>query len=285
MILSKALGQDYICYKSKVFDMYTTMTSWKKKLRNLGWNLFSTIENNGNANFDENGEAFFIKNLAAYFFQKKKDKKIIIFDIGANIGDYTKILLEETKTYSLKPEIHMFEPTESCFSVLTEKFGNDRNVILNNFGVSSEDGEAVIFYDKEQSGLASLYDRNLDAYNQKLSYSESVSLKKISNYITDKGILHIDFIKIDIEGHELKAFEGFGDYINADFIDYIQFEYGGANLDSHTSLMEFYAFFKKRNFSIAKIMPNGLLIRDYQPWMDNFTYANYVAISNKALPK
>ena len=105
------------------------------------------------------------------------------------------------------------------------------------------------------------------------------------NYIENKGISHIDFIKIDIEGHELKAFEGFGSYMNADFIDYIQFEYGGANLDSHTSLMELYAFFEKRNFSIAKIMPNGLLVRAYKPWMDNFTYSNYVAVSNKVLQK
>ncbi|MHA3098249.1 FkbM family methyltransferase [Acinetobacter brisouii] len=93
----------------------------------------------------------------------------------------------------------------------------------------------------------------------------------------------MDFIKIDIEGHELKAFEGFECYMDSSFIDYIQFEYGGVNLDSHTSLMEIYNFFKKRGFSIAKLMPNGLLIRDYQPWMDNFMYSNYVAISNKVL--
>lgn len=265
--------------------MYTTMTTWTEKLRNFAWKLFSKLENNGNANFDENGEVIFIKKLTADFFQTKKSGKIIFFDIGANIGDYTRIFQTELGMYPLKLESHLFEPTKSCFSVLTERFGNDENVILNNFGVSSEEGEAVIFYDQEQSGLASLYNRNLDAYHIKLSHYENINLKKISDYIENKGISHIDFIKIDIEGHELKAFEGFGGYINADFIDYIQFEYGGANLDSHTSLMELYAFFEKRNFSIAKIMPNGLLVRAYKPWMDNFTYSNYVAVSNKVLQK
>ncbi|MCY6412415.1 FkbM family methyltransferase [Acinetobacter sp. VNH17] len=266
--------------------MYTAKEVWKEKLRNLAWKLFSKLENNDNVNFDENGESFFIESLLKTLSQTEDNsKKIIIFDIGANIGHYTTILQSISLLNQLSLEIHLFEPTQSCFNILTEKFGHDTNIILNNFGASSEDGETVIFYDKEQSGLASLYDRNLDAYNLKFSHVESVSVKKISNYIKERGILHIDFIKIDIEGHELKAFEGFCDYINADFIDYIQFEYGGANLDSHTSLMELYTFFQKRNFSIAKIMPNGLSIRIYQPWMDNFTYANYVAISNKVLKK
>ena len=68
-------------------------------------------------------------------------------------------------------------------------------------------------------------------------------------------------------------------YMDSDFIDYIQFEYGGANLDSHTSLMEIYKFLNDRNFEIAKIMRDGLEIRKYQPYMDNFNYSNYVAIS------
>ena len=69
--------------------MYTTMTTWTEKLRNFAWKLFSKLENNGNANFDENGEIIFIKKLTADFFQTKKRGKIIFFDIGANIGDYT----------------------------------------------------------------------------------------------------------------------------------------------------------------------------------------------------
>lgn len=116
-----------------------------------------------------------------------------------------------------------------------------------------------------------------------MNQSEEIVLRRMDEYIKEKNITHVDFVKIDIEGHELKAFEGFGEYLNSDFIDYIQFEYGGANLDSHSSLMELYKFFKDRNFSVAKMMPNGIEIRNYSPYMDNFNYSNYVAISNKIL--
>lgn len=171
------------------------------------------------------------------------------------------------------------------FSVLSDKFNNKANFRLNNFGVSDKNTVATIYYDKEQSGLASLYQRNLESYNLELNQSEQIFLKRMDDYIEKNNIQHIDFVKIDIEGHELKAFEGFGKYLDGEFIDYIQFEYGGCNLDSHTSLMNLYKFLELRGFSIAKMMPKGLEIRIYSPLMDNFNYANYVAISRKHILK
>lgn len=206
-----------------------------------------------------------------------------MFDIGANVGEYSFMLLENSQRHGVDLELHLFEPTKSCFGVISKKFGSKNNVTLNNFGVSDCNATAKIFYDKEQSGLASLYQRNLDSYGLQLNQSEEITLIRIDEYIEQKKIKHIDFIKMDIEGHELKAFHGFGKYLNSDFIDYIQFEYGGANLDSHTSLLEIYEVLEKNNFVIAKIMPNGLEIRDYKPFMDNFQYSNYVAISKRLI--
>lgn len=262
--------------------MFKKMSFIERKLRALSLRVFNLIENNGNANFDKNGEKVFIDNLMTSF--KNGGGKKVVFDIGANIGEYSNMIKTKSSSLSLDVQIHLFEPTKSCFETISKKFG-DNNTILNNFGASNEDCEATIFYDKEQSGLASLYQRNLVVYNLELNQSESIKLKRLDGYIEENSINHIDFIKIDIEGHELKAFEGFGKYLNAEFIDYIQFEYGGANLDSHSSLMDLYKLLNERGFEIAKIMPKGLEIRAYSPFMENFNYANYVAISKYKIDK
>jgi len=179
--------------------------------------------------------------------------------------------------------LHVFEPTMSCFNTIFKKFDNKNNIILNNFGASDSDCSAPIYYDKEQSGLASIYQRNLDTYNLELNKSEEIKLRRLDGYIEEKNISHIDFVKIDIEGHEMKAFEGFGKYLNADFISYIQFEYGGANLDSHSSLMEIYKMLTNNAFKFSKVMPNGLELREYSPFMENINYSNYVSISKKVV--
>jgi FkbM family methyltransferase len=253
-----------------------------KKLKSLLLRIFNKLENNGNANFNSNGENHFIDSLISSISEAKD---VCIFDIGANTGDYSSILFEKINSKNINAQIHLFEPTNSCFKTIREKFQGINNIYLNNFGASDLDGEAKIFYDKEQSGLASLYQRNLECYNISMNYIESINLKRLDSYIKFKGIKHINFVKIDIEGHELKALEGFGSYLSADFIDYIQFEYGGANLDSKTSLMELYMFFLGKGFTVAKVMPKGLEIRQYNPFMENFSYANYMAISNKLINK
>ena len=112
-----------------------------------------------------------------------------------------------------------------------------------------------------------------------MNQSEIVETTPLDIYIKENSIEHINFLKIDIEGHEMAALLGIGGYFSGDFIDFIQFEYGGSHLDSHTSLMELYILFEKSGFKMSKIMPKDLDIRPYSPWMDNFQYANYVAIS------
>ena len=105
---------------------------------------------------------------------------------------------------------------------------------------------------------------------------------RLDDYIRKKGIEHIHFMKVDIEGHELAAFEGLGTYLRNDFIDFIQFEYGGANLDSHATLRDLYNQLSAHGFVMAKVMRRGLEVRIYKPFMENYQYANYVAFS-KAL--
>ena len=59
-------------------------------------------------------------------------------------------------------------------------------------------------YDRENSGLASLYDRQLDYFGIDYSKSETVQLFTPDNYCAENNIDHIDFLKMDVEGHEIR---------------------------------------------------------------------------------
>lgn len=263
--------------------MFAKQSFVKIKLRFILLQFLYKLENNRNSNFTTNGESFFIENLLKYLKNNPVLNKVIMFDIGANVGRYSKILVE--KCQSINIEIHLFEPTSVCFEVLKNTFLETDKVILNKKATLNVDGTAEIFYDKQKSGFASFHKRNLNMYSIEMNHSENVETIRLDNYIKDKDIDHIHFIKIDVEGDEMFAFEGLGSYLNGSFIDFIQFEYGGANLDSHTSLMDLYTLLEKAGFVLAKVMPRGLDIRSYQPWMENFQYSNYVAISKDIFDK
>ena len=258
--------------------------SIRKYLSLLLWRAFNFLENNNNANFVKNGEERFLKN----FFKFKKDQNkdyLIIFDVGANKGEYTETLLKLSKKYNIKVEIHLFEPVKYSFEVLLNKFSSNKNLKINNFGLSDENKTALIFYDEIGSGLASVYKRNLKHLGIELNKSEEIILKKAENYIRNNNISHIDLIKIDTEGHEFFVIKGLGEFLSPNFIDFIEFEYGGTYYDSRTSLFDIYTLLESKGFTIAKIMPNGLEIRSYNSMMEIFQYANYVAVSNAVIKK
>jgi FkbM family methyltransferase len=256
---------------------------FRKKLRSLALRLLCYVESNSNTNFDRNGERVFVNHL--FNLLKDKSEKIVLFDVGANVGDYTQILLEQTiKLQNECVEIHVFEPTQKCFQIINKRFHYFPQIILNQKAISDKKGKAEIFYNEAASGLSSLYQRDLRSVGVSLNQSEAIETTTLRIYIEDNGIEHISFLKLDVEGHEVKALQSLGKYLHKDFIDFIQFEYGGTSLDSHTNLKDFYDLLKE-DYAIAKVMPKGLEIRTYQSWMDNFQYANYVAISKRYLEK
>ncbi|NUN70025.1 MAG: FkbM family methyltransferase [Bacteroidetes bacterium] len=209
---------------------------------------------------------------------------VTMFDVGGNIGGYTEILTTQCRNRQLTYAIHVFEPTRSCFAALTKTFSSDPCVLLNNVGVSDAPGETEIFYDAEQSGFASLYQRDLSSVNVTMAHKERIGLVRLDHYIEQHAIKHIDLLKIDIEGHELAAFRGLGAYLRPDFIGAIQFEYGGANLDSGTTLRQIYSLLEGAGFIITKIMKKGLEVRPYAIRHENYQYANFVAVSPSLLP-
>lgn len=247
----------------------------KEKIIKKILGLTYRLDNSANGFFKKNGEENFVNQLIDF----AKIKNPVIFDVGANIGNYSKLFVK--KLEGVNYALHIFEPQKSCFFDLQKKFGKNKQVNLNNFGLSKLEDNVTIYKNDDKSALTSLYKRNLDFYNLKMDVEEKIELKRADVYIKSKNIKHIDLLKIDVEGHELETLAGFGEYLNADFIDFIQFEYGGANLDSHTSLLDFYNLLLPLGFKIAKVMPKYLELREYDPRLDNFVYSNYVAVNAK----
>ena len=63
-------------------------------------------------------------------------------------------------------------------------------------------------------------------------------------------------------------------------INLVQFEFGGCNLDTRTSLADFFHFFKERAFTIGLIQPSGRIqmLSRYDEFFEQYRTANFVAI-------
>ncbi|MCK4738504.1 MAG: FkbM family methyltransferase [Deltaproteobacteria bacterium] len=260
--------------------MFIEETYFQKRARKKVLKWFKKLENNNNGKFDKNGELLFVQNVFNYYSSKGLEE-ITFFDIGVNKGEYTDFVLKESLKKNIKCKVYGFEPSKYCFNLLKEKYNGNDNVVLVNKGLSDKNEKVRLHYDVEGSGIASVYKRDLFDKNIEMNESEEIEIIRLEEYLKENKIDRIEFMKIDIEGNEVNAFKGMGEFLAKDKIDFIQFEYGGANIDSRTSLKEIYRNFRAKDFKIAKIMPKGLMLREYVEWMENFQNANYVAISSK----
>lgn len=110
-----------------------------------------------------------------------------------------------------------------------------------------------------------------------MNFKEQVSLIRFDEYWKNKDQL-IDYVKIDVEGHELDVLEGFGELINK--IKLIQFEFGGCNIDTRTFFQDFWYFFQEKEFLLYRISPRGCRqIKFYTPREENFITSNYIAVN------
>lgn len=99
-----------------------------------------------------------------------------------------------------------------------------------------------------------------------------------AEFCIQKGISKIDFLKIDVEGLEFQVLKGFLDFIENQKIKVVQFEYGPMNIESRTFLKDFYDFLGPKGYQIGKLYPDGVEFCEYCYQLDDFKWANYVAV-------
>lgn len=206
---------------------------------------------------------------------------ILVIDIGGNYGEYTSSL---RKQFS-RSEIHIFEPSEKCFSSLKDRFLKSDNVHINQLAISNINGATSLHANEFGSGLSSLQKRRLDHYQIFFEKSEPVTLIRFEDYwISKLKKRSIDIIKLDVEGHELSALEGMGLAMQSTKL--IQFEFGGCNIDSKTYFQDFWYYFKENNFELYRISPIGLIkINQYNELDETFLTTNYIALNNLSFSK
>jgi len=210
----------------------------------------------------------------------------VVFDVGAHTGEWAKFVL------SVNPglNIHCFEPARDNFIQLS-KHVSSPTVTCNPFGLSSEKGERPLFIFRSAPGLHSLYQRRglENGWGlQTPAETEKVNLDTLENYCETRRIEKIDFLKVDVEGHELEVFKGGRSLFVEDRVRMIQFEYGGCNIDSKVLLKDIFEFFAGMRYRYYKIFPDRLKpFERYDQRLENFKYQNWLMINETsgALPK
>ena len=231
-----------------------------------------------NCDIEKNGELMVIKHLIPICK--------IIFDAGANIGEWSTHALELNN----EAIVYAFEPVQSMFAILIENICTKRpNTHAYQIGLSYFDGKKD-FYDytknNEISGASTCYRRDtaIEKMLGKAPTKITINVRSLDSFCHDQGIFHIDFLKIDTEGSEFDILKGASELLQRHAIKIIQFEYGGTYPSANIKLHDVYTFLRNFGYQVFHILPNKLIhISDWTNTLENYRYSKFLAISSDFL--
>jgi FkbM family methyltransferase len=166
------------------------------------------------------------KNIITFdsIFRKNLNGKLIIFDVGANIGQSIK------RFNDIFPEsiIHSFEPIKECYEKMLINFPQDR-FIKNNYALSEKNTNKKFFINKFSftssfTLINSNYEKHFYRERDKLKKTIVVKTITLDKYINLNKIKKIDILKIDTQGHELSVLKGGKSSLKKNIFNFIEVE-------------------------------------------------------------
>jgi FkbM family methyltransferase len=145
----------------------------------------------------------------------------VMLDVGANIGNHAIYLGNSFA------RIICFEPSPFIAARLRKNIALNRlsNVEVHTVGLSNR--EATLHYKLDTSGNLGASHFQSEAGEQTME----LPVRQGDSYLSEKGVNRVDFIKVDVEHHELEVFEGLKLTIGR-YRPVTAFEFHGTSLDS-----------------------------------------------------
>ncbi len=192
-------------------------------------------------------------NLIIKFLDKFKFVPKIIVDVGACWGEYSLILGKHFNKGSIYAIEGSYENYKILCNNISFKLNNVQNVKPYNYIISDSNNFKYITNTISTTNIV----KN-EINKEDLNYSKVNSIK-LSNFLNDNNLTYIDFLKLDIEGHELNLI--------SDILD-LDIKYGQIEIININSL--------EKNLEFLKLLTNKYILID----SENFKEIDFNELKN-----
>lgn len=159
-------------------------------------------------------------------------------DVGANIGNHALFFAK------IFDQVHAFEPNPAMVARLKRNVARNDvgNLEIHAFGLSDRDGDMPFTPNTTgNAGMGRFGDEGGAA-------DMSLSVRKGDDVAAEQAIAEVDFIKLDVEGHELPALQGLAGTIARDrpviAFEYHAFDFPAGHFEAYRRLLAGYDFFE-----------------------------------------
>ncbi|MEH2150759.1 FkbM family methyltransferase [Nostoc sp.] len=206
---------------------------------------------------------------------------MMVFDIGANIGDYSILFSKLVGVYG---KVYSFEPTLSTFNKLKVRLTNSKcnNVYPFQEAVYSDNAQIEFnefsedFSAWNSIGRPQMLDPQGSGKYVPIVNTEIVETITLDSFCKNNDIKKIDYLKIDVEGAEIDVLQGATELLIKKDIYFIQFEISQKMLEGlNRNAQSTFDILNEHGYECHRISRNGD-IGEKVTNSDSF-YENYIA--------
>ncbi|MBN1317286.1 MAG: FkbM family methyltransferase [Anaerolineales bacterium] len=213
-----------------------------------------------------NGELEFIQLVAPHVET--------FIDVGANIGNWTALLMSFSKSAVTG---FLYEPSKCAMEKLISQYGNDRRLSLFRTALGDECGMTT-FYEEPNAGQTSSVVKGV---SDRASIPVQIPLTTLDHEFEKHHLDHVDMVKIDAEGYDGYILKGAKRILMEQRIGAIQFEYNTSWLNARFTLAEALNLLEKAGYVTYQVTKEQIAPYDYQTYQEYFNYGIFIGINPK----
>jgi len=194
-------------------------------------------------------------------------------DVGANVGEWLAEIVREKRLAQFSAIA--FEPSESAFQRLEQRFANDPRIEIVNQALGDAIGSAD-FFEEQHAGKGSSI---VAQFTRTPGTARTVDVTTLDEEIARRNWEHVDFLKIDAEGYDLRVLRGARELLAGRRIGVVQFEYNRAWQLAGDTLFGALTLLRSFGYDVYVLRRDGLYTLDYARYEEYFEYSNFVGFS------
>lgn len=256
----------------------------RRTLYRLGRALYRAARGDVANDMGSNGELLLQRKvIEAWGKIEKSTDRLVVFDVGANVGKWSAELVERCTDHNIKSaiELYVFEPSPSTFDLLKKKLRGSPSVIhYEQLALSSENSKGFIYVSRLSHGINSLHADPGRADEQRIPVMKTT----VSDFCKNHNIKNIHMLKCDAEGHDMEIIRGAMELLISGSIAVLQFEYNHRWVFFRNFLRDVFIAVEKLPYKVAKLQPDHLVILpEWHPELEKFFEGNYALIRADAV--
>jgi FkbM family methyltransferase len=194
-----------------------------------------------------------------------------VVDVGANRGTWSAAVLRHAKQLE---RLVAYEPGRRAAEILRERIGVRRELLLVELALSDHSAAAERFYELPDGGNTSSF--SLPAESGAIETAVAVST--LDAEAERLGLLQIDLLKVDAEGHDFAVLRGARRLLAEKRIRFVQWEYSDVWIPAGATLAATLAYMNDFGYRSLLLKGDGLFRFDYDLFGEFFTFSNFVSV-------